>query len=169
MPRTFPCVPILHPAAILRGAWAQEPFQIDYLKTALKVAREGTDWIEDLSKAPLGANLFPTQEETEAFHATTEGPYTVDIECAGPHLVCVGICDVTTERYICIRFRSFGGAVYDSDNLLARVSWLYAFLSDPDEELIFHNGQAFDIPYLESIGFKVQGYVDETTMDTDPR
>ena len=116
----YTVVPIMHPAAILRGAFAQEPFQIDYLRTALKVAREGTGWIDDLSVAPKGANLYPTLEDLDEFTTSTTGPYTVDIECAGPHLECVGFCDVASEKYVCVRFRVAGGGVYDPPSLHQR-------------------------------------------------
>jgi len=38
------------------------------------------------------------------------------------------------------------------------------FLVRQDVEKIFHNGQAFDIPYLEDMGFKVGGYVSDTML-----
>jgi hypothetical protein len=29
---------------------------------------------------------------------------------------------------------------------------------------VFHNGQAFDIPYLEDLGFEVNGYAGDTLL-----
>ena len=88
----------------------------------------------------------------------------MDIECAGPHLVCVGVCDISDESYVCIRFRGEGGSIWDPDGLWDRAASLAEFLESPSKPLIFHNGQAFDIPYLEEVGFKVEGYVDDTLL-----
>jgi hypothetical protein len=41
---------------------------------------------------------------------------------------------------------------------------LFDLLSSSDIEKIFHNGQAFDIPYLEEQGFVVNGFEEDTML-----
>jgi hypothetical protein len=156
----------MHPSAIIKGAHAEEPFQVRHLGTALRVASEGVWWVEDMGKVPPGkANLFPTFGELERFFLLRTGNRLYcDIECAGPHLVCIGFYCATTDYYICMRFRDEGGAVWEPDTLEARAELLFSVLSSPHHPKVFHNGQAFDIPYLEDMGFEVNGYVNDTML-----
>lgn len=41
---------------------------------------------------------------------------------------------------------------------------MWELLANPTIGKWFHNGQAFDIPYLEYQGFEVQGYVGDTML-----
>lgn len=157
-------VPILHPSAVIRGQWAQGPVMVTILKRVKRISIEGTDWLAIPEPDAENVKLYPTLEELNAFISETTGPYTCDIECAGSHLVCVGILDVSTERYVCVRFRNQGGATFEPIWLESRAAWLFSFLNSPDNEKIFHNGQAFDIPYLETIGFTINGFIDDTML-----
>jgi hypothetical protein len=73
---------------------------------------------------------------------------------------------VATEEYVNVHFRRQGGELAWSLRDLAKVADLLdTVLCDPKIGKVFHNGQAFDIPYLEAIGFgPVQGFVADTLL-----
>lgn len=150
----------------MRGRWAMSPIMIILLKRAQELA-EGRSQLPIASEeAPPNCNLDPTVEEIDEWwqrYGRTEGA-AVDIECAGSHLVCVGLCSLISERYICVRFRNRGGTVHDVGSIRERTSILYKILVDYETAKIFHNGQSFDIPYLEDIGFVINGYEDDTML-----
>jgi hypothetical protein len=52
----------------------------------------------------------------------------------------------------------------DRSTLLVYIGFLYDVLADPNVPLVFHNGQAFDIPFLEAMGFAVRGYEWDTLL-----
>lgn len=89
-----------------------------------------------------------------------------DIECAGQHLVCVGIMHVESGEYVCPRFREQHGALTLSpEEMYDVVEQLDSALCDPSLPKVFHNGQAFDIPYLEQLGFgPVEGFAFDTLL-----
>ena len=155
-------VPIVHPSWCFRGNWAHSSIQPSFLRRAKEVS-EGRYVPVDTTTVPPEANLFPTLEDLHAFANETSGPLFTDIECAGDHLVCVGLLR-PDGAYVCVRFRRQGGDIYDPDTLPDRAEWLYGVLGDASIEKVFHNGQAFDIPYLEKIGFEVNGYVGDTML-----
>ena len=159
-------ISIVHPGAVVRGGWAAEPQQYEYLKRARALA--GGTW-EPPSHAHLvgGFNFTPTAPEVEAWcHQAQQerATLTVDIECAGPHLVCVGLCDIATMGGIVVRFRGPGGPTLWGNELPRVVEALFDVLSDPTVGKWFHNGQAFDIPYLNMQGFEVEGFVGDTML-----
>lgn len=159
-------VGILHPAGIMRGAWAEEPFQIITLERARRVAERGSWTIDDPTLPPPGALLDPTLDQVRSWFAAA-GPdgVTVDIETAGRHIVCVGLCRVRDLVPIVIHFLGVDGKLYWPEESWAEVrSLLGACLADPTIPLIFHNGQAFDVPILEGQGFKVGGYLWDTLL-----
>lgn len=160
-------IPILHPAAILRGRWDMKPVQVEFIKRAAGLAA-GT-W----APASLELNnpqLTPTPVDCKTWErelfSLTDPTITVDIECAGPYLVCIGMCMVETEIPICVRFRSCGGDPWPhpTGHLESLVRWSYQLLANPAIPKWFQNGQAFDIPYLHRVGFKVNGYAGDTML-----
>ncbi len=160
-------VPILHPSYILRGNWAYSILQPQQLQIAKQIAETGTYTPIDITSVPENANLYPTLEDLNAFSTTLSSLASVDIECAGDFLVCVGVARLQDEGYVCVRFRVKGGDIYDPDTLCARTEWLFRFLADPEVEKVFHNGQAFDVPYLEEQGFVVRGYTEDTMIQAN--
>lgn len=154
---------IHHPSWIFRGNWAHSAIQPQFLTRARQIS-EGTYQPIDITSAPPSANLFPSVLELRDFVASHPGPFTVDLECAGPYLICVGVLDAPSEDYVCFRFRRQGGDIWDPSDLPDRTKILYEFLADPSALKIFQNGQAFDIPYLEEVGFHVAGYHDDTML-----
>jgi hypothetical protein len=73
---------------------------------------------------------------------------------------------VATEEYVCVSFRQQHGALtWSLADTAAVAQLLDDVLCDPKVPKVFHNGQAFDIPYLEGIGFgPVQGYAGDTML-----
>lgn len=171
MPNSVWVVPLLHPAAILRGRFADEPAQVRYLKRALAIASGQV--VPPAHDVLLeGALLDPTLDELvtwfRGLYAHTDRSVAVDIECAGPHLVCVGLCPLTLEYGpIVVHFRRARGepAWHDLETTETVVAYLAGVLADPLVPKWFHNGQAFDIPYLtQVVGFEVNGYVGDTML-----
>jgi len=158
-------VPIVHPSWCFRGNWAHSRIQPTFLARAADVVAGVYNPI-DTTTTPPNANLYPTIEDLHAFShdSRVHDTFTVDLECAGDYLVCVGVLRTRDEAYVCVRFRDQGGPVHDPGNLEPRTQWLYDFLVDEDLGKIFHNGQAFDIPYLEEVGFEVNGFEDDTML-----
>lgn len=157
---------IKHPGGIVRGDYASEPQQYEYLKRARCLA--GGSW-EPLDHDTLigGVLQHPTLVNLRSWFARVieERPtLAVDIECAGPHLVCIGFYAVEQEGGIVVRFRGDGGVTLWGDDLEEVVCWCYRVLADPTIPKWFHNGQAFDIPYLTYQGFRVEGYAGDTML-----
>lgn len=158
-------VPILHPAGIMKGNWAQGPIQVNHLRRVKAVLDGTAPPLIDIEEVPLGANIDPTLAELREFKESLTGPVAVDIECAGPHLTCVGFCHVTDERYVCWRWRDRKGELHWPRSDWAEVmAWLDDILRDPMVTKIMHNGQAFDIPQLEAVGFTVNGFIFDTML-----
>lgn len=158
-------LPVLHPAYLLRGKWGLEPAQIHSLRQA-KALAEGAEYTPvDVSKAPEGSLLDPTLEEIERWFSELSGAaVAVDIETAGEHLVCIGLCAVDQLCPIVIRIRRCGGELAWSGSHLRRiVEHLYRFFAGTIPK-VFHNGQNFDVPYLERLGFVVNGYAFDTML-----
>ena len=159
-------IPVLHPAGIMRGNWASEPFQILCLKRARTIAERGSWPTDDPRSPPPGALLQPTLKEVEDWIAGV-GPQgvSVDIETAGRHIVMVGMCRVADLVPICIHFLTQGGQPYWAPQPWALVEHaLASILADPNVPKVFHNGQSFDVPILEANGFKVEGYLWDTLL-----
>jgi hypothetical protein len=163
-------IPLLHPAAIIRGRWPAEPDQIRYLRRALAIAA-GEAEPPTIDELLAGALLNPLAAEVAAWaRALARLPdpaVAVDIECAGPHLVCVGMAPLDQALGpIVVPFRRTGGepAWRDLDETEAVVAVVAGILADPAIPLWFHNGQAFDVPYLQRVGFTINGYVGDTLL-----
>lgn len=161
-------VPILHPAALFRGRWAEEPEQWEWLRRARRL-HDG-EWepptLEELVEgAPQEPTLADLQEWERVLRTQPQGLHTLDIECAGPHLVFVGLCRVADLAPIGVRFRRQGGGLAHSpEELRPLVEWLARVLADPTLQVWGHNAQAFDIPYLEHLGFEVGGFAGDTML-----
>lgn len=170
MKRTIWVCPIHHPAYILRGKWGHRPAQPIYLervKRTVESLKQGdTPEVVDVTKPAPGVLLGPTIDDVHRFIAGC-GPdgVTVDIETAGNEvLVCIGFCRMGDGEGIVIPFRRRGGAMYwpDFTHHRAATSAVYHLLADPTVPKVFHNGQAFDVPWLERQGFTVAGFGDLT-------
>lgn len=156
---------LLHPTTIQQGQWGKEMLQVLYLKRLRAWAFDNHPCdVVDLSQPGENANLFPTVAEIEAFlvdpRCQTEG-VAIDLEAAGEHPRCLGIMLVESEEYICIHFRKQGGEPYwGYTDLCTIVSLLQIFLADSSVPKVFQNGQAYDVPELEELGFVVRGYAE---------
>jgi hypothetical protein len=149
---------------IVRGRWGEEPSQILHLKRAWGTPMR----YENIDEPPPGALLDPTVEQLREWRAGI-GPLgiTVDIENAGPHLVALGLCRVDDEVPVVISFRRGSGSAeptHSIDELVARIQFIHEVLGDPSIPKVFHNGQAHDVPHLEELGFRVEGYADDTIL-----
>ena len=154
---------LLHPTTIQQGQWGKEMLQVLYLKRLRAwVFDDQPCEVVDLTQPPEKANLFPTLSEITTFlsdtRCQTEG-VAIDLEAAGPHPRCLGLMLCDSEEYICIHFRHQGGEPYwNYTNLCTIVALLQIFLADPLVPKVFQNGQAYDVPELEELGFQVRGY-----------
>jgi len=154
----------------MRGQWGKEMFQVRYLKRVREDVYGKTPWhLVDVDQPPPSANLFPQLSEVLAFlsdpRLRSEG-VAIDLEAAGPHPRCLGLTLVESEDHICIHFRRQGGALYWTyTELCSIVESLQNLLRDPTVPKVFQNGQAYDVPELEALGFEVRGY-EEGGFDT---
>jgi hypothetical protein len=162
MTKTF-IIPIAHPSWIFRGNWGHSRIQPAFIAKGKEISEKGYTPV-DYNLVPDNANLYPSLEDLDEFSKVLSSPVTVDIECAGDYLVCVGVLRLQDYAYVCVRFRSQGGDVYDPSGLHDRTRWLFDLLSSPYIGKVFHNGQAFDIPYLEEQGFVVEGFEEDTML-----
>jgi len=176
VPKDVWFIPLLHPAAILRGNWNKEPAQrlaVDRIAELLRKDQRPAPW--QIEEPPPGRNLFPTLEELREFYReTTDGPWDAlahDLENAGPHIICDGMCQANLEtgeigRSVCLRFRRQGGSLYwtNGDSHLEATQFLWDVLADPDIGKVFHNGVTHDVPILEQLGFEVRGRLVDTMI-----
>lgn len=181
-------VPLLHPAFIQRGQFAQEPAQILYLKRIKQISLTGKWPALKAGEAPPGAILYPTLEDMHQWEKELWEPEdpsssqinvyapgglgwvtkgcTVDIENAGDHITIVGLCRLKDLVSIVIRFRRKKGELYwtSISRLRAVISWLSGILFNDAIPKVFHNGQAHDIPILEKSGFITRNYSFDTML-----
>ena len=69
------------------------------------------------------------------------------------------------EVALCCPFLGQGGVQYwKPQELPVAVAWCDDILGDPDIPLCFQNGQAFDVPILTRMGFRVSGYTFDTML-----
>lgn len=166
--------PIQHPGAIVRGLWSREPCQETYLRRLNKFVRGEIPLPDiDVSKPPPRSNLFPTIEDlrnfSRQFIAEEYDAVSIDIENAGPHIICVGFTNLSIVSgrigsTVCVRFRRRGGLPYwkTRRELLDIVGWMYGILADPRLAKVFHNGVVYDVPILKGLGFEVRGRLIDT-------
>ena len=166
--------PIQDPGQIVKGQWAKEPCQETYLRRLWRFVRGEAPkpmTNRDIDQPPPNTVLFPTIPDLENFSRELENydAISIDIENAGPHIICVGICSLSLDtgdvgRTVCLRFRRSGGGLYwrTRQELLDVVGWLYSVLADARLGKVFHNGVVYDVPILQGIGFHVRGRLIDT-------
>lgn len=151
-------MPLVHPAAILRGQWEQDPLQVEFLRRAKEYVNGNIEPI-DISTVPDNANLYPTLQDLKAWELRCDlsRGIAIDIESAGKHVICVGLLSLDDFSYICVRFKLQGGVNYWGTwwDTYRAVEWLDRILSQPEIPKHFHNGQAFDVPELSILGFRL--------------
>ena len=162
--------PILHPSAVVQGLWHLESPQVTYLeRVASLMARS-----YDTSQPPPRTILYPKLDQLAPFQALTieRGAVAVDLETAGPHLICAGLTAFTLGDpkapmdSLCLRFRLQGGVLYwtRGEHELA-IQMLGELLAHPKVWKVFHNGVGFDVPYLLDLGFPmVEPWTDTMIM-----
>jgi hypothetical protein len=147
----------------MKGQFGKEPFQIMYLTKLRQQVFDGRPCeLVDVNEVPANANLFPTLPEILDFldnpRCKSEG-LSIDLEAAGPYPRCLGLLMCESEDYICIHFRHEGAGIYwKYQELVQIVDKLGQVLTDPTVPKVFQNGQAYDVPELEEVGFEVGGY-----------
>lgn len=158
---------IVHPAAVLRGAFNEKPLQIIYLRRALEMCKDGYEAPERPPAAPRGSNTDPTIEQILRYLRDAPGTtQAVDLEAAGHHITIIGLRNCESLEGITIRFRLCGGQLGMSRSELSLVvSGLYDFFADSTIAKVYQNGQAYDIiEQLERIGFVHRGYAFDTML-----
>lgn len=159
-----------HPARILRGGHALDLPARAHLRHLAEVAPaiatgELPATYRDVGEHPTqNCVISPTLPSLWAWglpRSTLREGVALDIECAGHHLRGVGLCKLSNLDYLWLPFRSQGGQQYWTASALPRaVEWLYDLLADESIPKVMHNGQSFDVPYLEELGFVVRGYAE---------
>lgn len=164
--RSVIVAPLLHPSFIIRGQFAQEPAQADYLRRAWRVAR-GLEAPppSDVTQPPPGAIPTPTTHDLRRwiYDTRADDVLACDIEGYGGRLIGIGFARVRDEATLYVPVLD-GEAPYWSDADWPGVDeFIRAMLDRP---LVFHNGQAFDIPFLAEVGYPVDParYVDDTMI-----
>lgn len=163
-------LPILHPARILRGGWSLAPAQrasllrVRELLADLDAGVTPRNYL-DTDTPPPNTNLNPTLDDLPRWSSTglDEG-VSIDIECAGSHLRGVGFTKLGDLSSLWVPILDQGGAQYWSYNdLRVVVEWMQGLLASPIIK-VWHNGIAFDVGYLEEVGFEVAGPHLDTIM-----
>jgi hypothetical protein len=161
-------MPIMHPAAILRGNAASEPDQLVFLRRALAYVRGDFTPIDLDGPLPPNAILNPTLADLAEWRSDEHifSGVALDIESAGPHIICVGLMRIWDEGYVCLRFRTQGGAFYWRTwrEMVAAVEWLGELLANRFVPKVMQNGQAFDVIELTKLGFVVEGFEFDTML-----
>lgn len=166
--------PIIHPAAILRGGWANEPQQITALTRALEFASgQRPPPVTDIDQPPPETTLWPTVAAVREFDAQIPqwDALSIDIENAGQFITLIGLtCMRLVDRKLgptlSLPFKVRGGTDYWTKwaEHLEVVSLLYGWLDNPRLTKVFHNGLGHDIPILEEAGFSFRGRVLDTMV-----
>ena len=162
--RAVTIVPILHPAYIMRGQFASEPSQIDFLRRAWRIAHgDEPATVVDATAPPPGCIPTPTLEDLRKYllSTTPTDVLACDIEGAGGRLIGIGFARLRDEATIYIPVLDAEKPYWSDDEWPAADEVMRCLLCHP---LVFHNGQAFDIPFLESCGYAVEQYADDTMI-----
>lgn len=167
--------PLVHPASVMRGRPALAPVQVAYLR---RLAADPCAEPEDINKAPRNCEPDPSLATLRWFAdlVRTGRPEFVvlDIENAGPHLVCCGMLRLhltadggpgEPDRGVCFRFRHAGGAPWwpTWEEHLEAVTLLDSILADPLVSLVGHFIIQHDLPLLTELGFEVRGPLLDTS------
>lgn len=160
--------PLVHPASILRGRPQLAPVQVAHLRRLV----QGGDHF-DITQPPPCYNAEPTLEELRIFTALVcadEERVVLDVENAGPHLVCCGVLrlqpdTLAPDRGVCWRFRRQGGAPWwDAwEDHLQAVTLLDRILGDRRVMKVGHFVIQHDFPLLLELGFALDGPLLDTS------
>ena len=158
--------PILHPSGILRGQWSAEPSQIAFLRRAWNIAqRVESPFLPNVRCAPPGSIPTPTLRDVTNYLAEVQTledqRMACDIEGTRGRLIGVGFCRLADEKALYIPILDTEWEYWREEEWPAVDVALRALLAFP---LIMHNGQAFDVPFLESCGYQVPQYIDDTMI-----
>lgn len=162
--------PIAHPSFILQGNHHLEPAQVAYLR---RLNADPHPELVDISKPPPGCNPDPTVAQLRAFTlATLRSAWglCLDIENAGPYLVCVGAMALGPPPTfqlgpgVCFRFRGQGGRLWwpTFDEHLTAVALLDTLLAAPRLAKVGHFSTQHDLPFLVDLGFEIEGPLVDT-------
>lgn len=169
-------VPLLHPAAILRGRWGEESVQVTYLQRWVRRLKQDPLYLPpDVSKPPPSTYFYPSPQRVREFHqgllSFGEPCVSVDTEEAGLYLLCVGLTqlDLSTGEVgstLNIPFRLQGGVLaYPSEDQLREMVVAFGeIMEDPRVAKGFHNGVTHDVPILRHLGFEVEGPLLDTMV-----
>lgn len=160
MTTEWSAMPLVHPAAIVRGLWEYDHVQVHNLERAREFVEHGHH-TQPAYPEPI---LFPTLDELRTFLVgPVDDGVAIDIETAGAYIICVGLTRLADLAHVACRFLTRGGTLYWNPwtDFYTATELLYDFLASPVPKW-FHNGQAFDVPHLESLGFTVA----EPILDT---
>lgn len=160
-------VPIVHPAAIVRGRWADADPQVTYLSRVHAYLNGSFVPPPDPQEPPPNSLLNPTLSTLAAFDThLTRGEWdgvSIDLENAGQFITLVGLTLFSVARHelgpsLSLPFRvrngyRYWGSRFDHDRA---VEYLGSWLASPLAKL-FHNGIVHDVPLLEQHGFEVAG------------
>lgn len=161
---------LMHPAAIMRGMWKEEPTQVRTLQRAWKLSQDDSPAppVVDYTQPPPNTVLSPTLADLAAF-TTHIGPTGIafDLETGGPHIRQINLTTIDTPHYtVVLQFRVAGGGPYWTDygEFTLATEWLFDLLSDPTIPKWGHNAQSFDVPILLENGFVVEGFAGDTML-----
>ncbi|MHC4176870.1 MAG: uracil-DNA glycosylase family protein [Planctomycetota bacterium] len=161
-------VPIVHPAAIVRGQWTADPVQPKFLRRAWEIAEANEPpRIADLGKPPPNGYIATRTDEVAYFCGEalrSKDTLYADIEGTGGILIGIGFWSSRRDEGIYIPLRDRAEPFWSEEDTRTVATWLDRVLASPEVGLVFHNGSSFDIPFLEDIGFTVRGYVDDTMV-----
>jgi hypothetical protein len=162
-------VPIVHPAAVVRGQWAHDPAQPKFLRRAWEIAcADSPPNVADVGTAPPGGTIARTLADVSAWIGdvlAARATVACDIEGTGGVLIGIGFCRLDTLASMYVPFRNRAAPYWPDREVTRAVAyWVDRVLSEPTVGKVFHNGSSFDVPFLEGIGFEVAGYVDDTMI-----
>lgn len=177
-------VPLLHPAALIRGRWAERGAQIRYMSRAVGVTEASETPEIHIEAPPPGSIVRPQVADLARFDAMAAAPVvggmaaatgpeafthlSVDIENAGHFTVLVGLTLFEGRRIgpsLSLPFRTQHGMNYwEPEEHWVATGYLYRWLADERLTKVFHNGVAHDIPLLEETGFIVAGPIEDTMI-----
>lgn len=172
MPRI---VPLLHPAAILRGRFSEEPCMITHLKRWAQTAKTNPLYTpDDINKLPPQSRIFPSLRQLTEFEAElrqlAQPCLSFDTEEAGIYLICIGLTqlDLATGEggssiNVPIRLRG-GRQAWSRPQLEHVILWLDNLMSDLGIAKCGHNIITHDIPVLRELGFTIDGPLFDTMI-----
>ena len=158
-------LPIVHPSAIVRGQWHEEPAQVSYLKRLVSFHH---GWRPlDVEKPPADCIVRPSIAMLVLFDQyIQEGQWdclSIDIENAGDYIILVGLTLMDLEAglvgpSLSLPFKGrFGERYWSRPDHDRAVEMFGDWLADPRLAKVWQNGISHDVPMLEATGFEVNG------------